>query len=121
MSLLDSMKEPCVIYDKTTENDGVFGILTVYSPGAKFDATIIKDTSIEARIAEKQGVSEVYTIVAQKGVRLVYNDVFKRVSDGAVFRVTSNQRDSEAPAASTVKIGKVPAERWEFPSEAVVR
>jgi hypothetical protein len=50
-----------------------------------------------------------------KGFSLDYHDVFRRVSDNQVFRVTSNIKDSEAPEASTVKIGKVTAERWELP------
>ena len=116
MNLLESMMDACVILDKTTRNDGVFGRVEVYVPGASFNATIIKDNSMEARLAEKQGVTEVYTVVTEKGFGLSYHDVFRRESDGQVFRVTSNQKDSEAPEASTVKIGKVTAERWELPA-----
>ena len=116
MNLLESMMESCVMMDKTTAGDGVFGRVDSYVPGAKFSATIIKDSSMEARIVEKQGVTEVYTVVTQKGYNLEYHDVFKRLSDNAIFRVTSNQKDSEAPEASTVKIGKVKAERWVLPS-----
>ena len=116
MNLLESMMDACVILDKTTRNDGVLGRVEVYVPGASFNATIIKDNSMEARLAEKQGVTEVYTVVTEKGFGLSYHDVFRRESDGQVFRVTSNQKDSEAPEASTVKIGKVTAERWELPA-----
>ena len=68
-------------------------------------------------VAEKLGVTEVYTVVTAKGFGLAYHDVFRRNSDGQVFRVTGNQRDSEAPEASTVRIGKVSAERWELPND----
>lgn len=115
MSLLDSMMERCTMLDKTTINDGVFGRREEYVPGATFRATIIKDSSMEARMAEKQGVTEVFTVVTQKGFGLEYHEVFRRDSDQQVFRVTSQQLDSEAPEASTVKIGKVTAERWELP------
>lgn len=117
MSLLDSMMDHCHLMDKTTVNNGLLGRKDVYVPGAAFQATIIKDSSMEARLAEKQGVTEVYTIVAQKGFGLAFHDVVQRDKDGAIFRVTSNQIDSEAPDASTVKIGKVTAERWELPAE----
>ena len=116
MNLLDSMMDACTMLDKTTQNDGVFGRREVYVAGATFNATIIKDSTMEARMAEKQGVTEVYTVVTQKGFGLAYHDVFQRNSDKAIFRVTSNQTDSEAPAASTVKIGKVTAERWVLPA-----
>lgn len=103
--------------DRVTMNDGVFGFTSVWQDGATFQATIIKDSSIQARLAEKQGVTEVFTVVTAKGFGLVYNDVFRRDKDGLIFRVTSNQRDSEAPERSTVKIGKVNAERWELPND----
>jgi hypothetical protein len=109
------MMTQCTMLDKRTVSDGVFGFTTAYVDGATFQATIIKASSIEARVAEAQGVSEVYTVVAAKGTALQYHDVFRRESDGQIFRVTSLQRDSEAPEASTVQIGKVSAERWELP------
>lgn len=115
MNLLESMMTTCTMIDKTTVSDGVFGFVSRWVDGASFNAAIIKDSSPEALAAEKQGVTEVYTIVTKKGVGLQYHDVIRRESDKAIFRVTSNQVDSEAPEASTVKIGKVRAERWELP------
>ena len=114
MSLLDSMKESCTMVDKTTAPDGLGGFTTTWADGASFLATIIKNTSMEAIAAEKQGVTELYTVVTDKGTQLDYHDVFRRESDKAIFRVTSNQKDSEAPEASSVRIGKVTAERWEL-------
>ena len=114
MNLLESMMERCTLLNKITTGDGVLGRTTTWQDGATFDAAIIKDSSIEARIAEKQGVTEVFTVVTQKGFWLDYHDVFRRESDGDIFRVTSLQKGSEAPERSTVKIGKVTAERWEL-------
>ena len=116
MSLLDSMMTDCVMLNPTAVPDGVFGFTETYADGEAFRATIIKASSTEAMIAEKQGVSEIYTVVTAKGTELKFHDVFKRKSDGQIFRVTSIQRDSEAPEASTVQIGKVSAERWVLPS-----
>lgn len=116
MTLLESMYDKCVILNRTKTSDGVLGFTSVWTDGAGFSALIKKDTSTEARLAEKQGVTEVYTVVTARGFGLEYHDVFRRESDGAVFRVTGNQRDSEAPDASTAQIGKVSAERWELPA-----
>lgn len=116
MNLLESMMDACTLMNKSTVNDGAFGRKDTYTPGAAFNATIIKNDTMEARIAEKQGVTEVYTVVTQKNFGLAYHDVFQRDRDGAIFRVTSNQLDSEAPTASTVQIGKVTAERWVIPA-----
>ena len=117
MNLLDSMMESCTMLDRRTVSDGVFGFTSQWVDGATFNATIIKSNTTEARLAEKLGVTEVYTVVTAKGFGLGYHDVFRRNTDGQIFRVTGNQRDSEAPEASSVKIGKVSAERWELPND----
>ena len=116
MSLLDDMMEDCLMMDKTTVNGGLTGRQDTYSPGAAFKATIIKVSSDQTMLAEKQGVGEVFTVVTEKGFGLAFHDVFRRESDQAIFRVLSNQMDSEAPEASTVRIGKVTAERWVLPT-----
>ena len=93
--------------------DDIYGSTTeVWTEGARFDAAIIKNSTTEAQIAEKQGIDEMFTVVVKQGTSLVFNDVIKRVSDGQKFRITSNIVDSVAPGASSVKIGKVTAEKW---------
>ena len=57
MSLLDEAKDACVMLDKRTVADGYGGYMTEYVEGVTFDAAITFDTSIEARTAEKQGVT----------------------------------------------------------------
>lgn len=110
--LIDTMKEPCTMVDKTTVSDGQGGMTTAWVDGATFDAAIIKDNSTQARIAEKQGVTELYTVTVGRNVQLDYHDVFRRDSDGAIFRVTSNITDSRTPAAASFAFGQVSAERW---------
>lgn len=117
MSLIENMMEDCVFLNRTRVDDGYGGYTEAWTNGPTFKATIIKNNSTEAVIAEKQGVSEIFTVVVYKGFALEYHDVFRRVTDGSVFRVTSLTKDSEAPEASTVKIAKVTAERWELPHE----
>lgn len=116
MNLLESMMEECRLMDKTTVNGGLMGRQDTYTPGASFRAAIIKASSDQTMLAEKQGVGEVFTVVTDKGFGLAFHEVFRRESDHAIFRVLSNQLDSEAPDASTVKIGKVTAERWVLPA-----
>ena len=115
MSLLDGMMEKCRIMNHIREDDPYGGSeISHWTEGASFDAVIIKDSSTEAVIAEKQGIKEIFTVVTKKGFKLDYHDVFKRLSDGETFRVTSKTKDSEAPDASTVRIAKVTAERCEL-------
>ena len=118
MSLLDSMKEKCTFLNYSRVDDPYGGYKREWTEGATFDAAIIKDSSTEAIIAEKQGVKEIFTVVTGKSFKLSYHEVFRRNSDGQIFRVTSNGKDSEAPEASTVKIAKVTAEKWELTDES---
>lgn len=115
MNLIDTMKERCTMLDKSTIPDGMGGFTVAYTDGATFTAAIVKDSSMQARIAEKQGVTEVYTVTVEKSLTLEYHDVFRRDVDGAVFRVTSNVHDSRTPAAASFAFGQVTAERWDLP------
>ena len=112
MSLIDSMKEDCVMVDKRSVPDGIGGFMYQWEDGAHFQAAIVKDRTMEARIAEKQGVTEIYTVTVSKTLPLEYHDVFKRLSDGAIFRVTSNVTDSKTPKVASFQFGQVTAERW---------
>lgn len=114
--LIDTMKEACTMLDKRTVADGLGGFTTAWTDGAAFDAAIIKDDTMQARVAEKQGVTEVYTVTVDKSLPLAYHDVFRRNSDGATFRVTSNIIDSKTPAVASFQFGQVTAERWDLPS-----
>lgn len=117
MSLITKMMESCILLNKIRTPDGYGGYHTVFEDGVEFDAAIIKNNSNEAVIAEKQGVTETFTVVVRKGFELDYHDAFRRVRDGEVFRVTGKTTDNEAPESSTVKISKATAERWALPDE----
>ena len=113
MSLLDDAMEPCVILDKTTQKDGYGGIQTVYVNGAEFLAAIVFDNSMQARAAAVQGVTDLYTITTRKNVVLQYHDVFRRLKDGKVFRVTSDGDDKATPASASLDMRVVSAEEYE--------
>jgi len=115
--MIFEVMEECRIVNKTRTDDDYGSEVITWSDGTKFDASIIKNSTTEAIVAEKQGVSEIYTVVTKKGFSLSYNDYFKRLSDNQIFRVTSNVKDSEAPKRSTVKIAKVTAEKVVLPYE----
>lgn len=113
--LIKQAMTPCVMIVKVREPDGQGGTTTDYAEGAEFMAAIKKHDTLEAIIAEKQGVTEVYNVTTTKGVGLDYGETFKRMSDGAMFRVTSNAKDSETPKAASFAFERVRAERWRMP------
>lgn len=114
-TLLDSMAERCIPLEKKVTQDGLGGYKTTWTDGIAFSAAIRKDDQIQTRIAEKQGLTEFYTVVVQKGFPVAYHDVFRRVSDGLTYRFTSDIKDKGTPAVSRIGIGVVYAERWNLP------
>ena len=112
MSLLENAMTSCVFLDKKKSPDGQGGYINTWTEGAEFQAAISFDTSIEARVAEKQGVTNLYTVSTQKATVLDYHDVFKRISDGKIFRVTSDGDDKATPNSSKLNMRVVTAEEW---------
>ena len=112
--LIDAFKTDCVLMDKHSVPDGIGGFTYEWTEGAQFSAAIVKDNTLQARVAEKEGVTELYTVTINKDLPLGYHDAFKRISDGAIFRVTSNVTDSKTPSVASIQFGQVTAERWEL-------
>ena len=116
MSLLDEAMEKCIYLDKTTAPDGYGGTTISWQEGAEFYAAIVFDTSMEARVADKQGVTSLYTITTRKNLTLEYHDVFRRLRDGKIFRVTSDGDDKHTPASTNLDMRQVTAEEWSLPN-----
>ena len=116
MSLLSEAMGACVLLNKQTASDGYGGYITTWVDGAEFQAAITFDTSIEARVADKQGVSSLYTVTTSRALTLEYHDVFRRLSDGKVFRVTSDGDDKYTPKSATLDMRQVTAEEWSLPN-----
>ena len=116
MSLLSEAMEKCVMVDRQTTSDGYGGFIATWVDGAGIDAAIVLDSSMEARIAEKQGVTALYTITTKKNVNLQYHDVLRRKSDGKIFRVTSDGDDKHTPDSASLNMRQVTAEEWVLPN-----
>ena len=112
MSLLSDAMTTCIILNKSVQADGYGGYITTWSEGAEFEAAIVLDTSMQARIGEKQGVTALYTITTLKALNLQYHDVFMRVSDHKIFRVTSDGDDKKTPASAVLDMRQVSAEEF---------
>lgn len=117
MSLLSESMTTCVMIDKTTEADGYGGYNTVWKDGAEFEAAIRFDSSMQARRAEQDGVTALYTIITNKNLNLQYHDVIRREEDRKIFRVTSDGDDSKTPNSAGLNMRTVSAEEWRLPNE----
>lgn len=118
MSLLSEAMESCTMLDKTTTADGYGGYITTYTDGAPFKAAIVLDNSMQARTAEKAGVTALYTVTTSKALNLQYHDVFKRDGDNKIFRVTSDGDDKRTPISATLDMRQVSAEEWSLPNDS---
>lgn len=116
MSLLENSMTNCTMIDKVTTEDGYGGTKVVYTDGATFSAAITLNSSMEARIAEQQGVTSLYTVTTKKNVNLQFHDVFRREEDKKVFRVTSDGDDNKTPKTAGLDMRQVTAEEWRLPS-----
>ena len=116
MSLLTDAFEEFVMMDRSTVADGYGGFVSVWTESAGLEAAATFDSSVEARVAAVQGVTGLYTITTTKAVTLQYHDVCKRLSDGKIFRVTSDGADRKTPRLATLDMRQVNAEEWSLPN-----
>ena len=110
--LFDAM-ETCVKMEQALiDGPGGGYISTGWKDVLIFSAFVRKESAPEITIAEQQGVKEMFTVTVPSDVTLAYHDVFRRVSDGAIFRLVSNTNDGQTLEASSVPIAKANCERW---------
>lgn len=116
MAMFQEMQEPCVLMERKRIPDGEGGWAgEEWTDSLSFHAAIVCNTSMQARVAEKQGVTSVYTVTCEPNAKLEYHDVFRRLSDGKIFRVTSDGDDVQTPQRATFQFSQVTAEEWELP------
>lgn len=118
MSLLTDSMDECVLLNKVSVPDGYGGKIDTWAVSeVKFLSAITFNTSMEARVAESQGVHSLYTVTTGREFTLEYHDVFMRHRDGKIFRVTSDGDDSYTPAVASLNMRQVTAEEWSLPNE----
>ena len=112
MPLLTQAMEDVVMLEKRRVPDGEGGFTTDWVDGVQFKAAINFDSSMEARTAEKAGVTSLYTVTVPLNCKLEYHDVFRRLRDGKVFRVTSDGDDKITSPSASFQFAQVTAEEW---------
>ena len=111
MSLLSQAMEDVVLMEKKREPDGEGGFTTDWVDGVQFKAAITFNSSLEAKVAEKQGVTGLWNVLVKKETRLEFHNIFHRLSDGQVFRVTSKD-DKATPKSAGLDLRLISAEEW---------
>lgn len=112
MSLLNDFAVPCVLMEKKRVKDGEGGWITTWTEGEEFLNYQYRDTSMEARRAEQEGLTSVYSAMVARDFPIDYGDAFKDTNTGITYRVTSNPDEKKAPKSSTFDLKFFTAERW---------
>lgn len=115
MSLLDCYMVSCVFMVPNKTPDGSGGYITVWAEGDPLTAAIVRDTSTEARIAEAAGTVRMYTVTVPRDVHLPFHSVIKRLTDGKVFRITSDNAEKKTPISTGLDMAQSTAEEWRLP------
>lgn len=115
MSLLEQAFEDYEFLDKKRTSDGMGGYSTQWTVGATIGCAVSFNNSLEARKAQKEGVSSVYTLITKRDITLEYHDVLRRVRDKKIFRITSDGDDDYTPPSAGLDMRAVSCEEWQIP------
>lgn len=115
MSLLEQFGHKCAIMEKQRVDDGAGGWTTVWKEGVEFDNYQSRDTSMEARRAEQENVTSLYSALVRSDLPIEYGDFYKDKETGLTYRVTSNPDEKQAPKSSSFALKYFTAERKELP------
>ena len=102
MSLLDDFARPCVLMEKKRVPGDEGGWATTWEEGAEFVNYPYLDTSMEARRAEKEGVTSTYSVLVDRDFPLEYNDYFRYKTTGKTYRVNSAPEEKKAPQSASI-------------------
>ena len=106
-----------VMIDRKSLPDGYGGFEMQYVEGAEFKGGITTENSTQARIAEKEGVTALYTVTVLPNIPLNYGDIIKRKNDNKYFKVVSDPNDMQTPKVSNMKFKQAQAELWTMPQK----
>lgn len=114
---IEDFYEEFVFVEKRKQSDEMGGFINEYVETVQFRAGINTDQSMEARLAEQQGVKSIYTITTNKDCMLDYGDIIKRKRGNNYYKITSNGGDMISPMVSQMDIIQVTAENFTIPME----
>lgn len=113
--MLEQMAHSCVLLEKRRVPDGAGGAETTYADGISFKTYPSLDISTQAKIAEAQGVTSVFTVRVDKDFPIDVGDYFRDEDLKMVFRVTSDPDAKKTPDMITLDLKAFTAERTVLP------
>lgn len=108
--MLADFMESFVLLEKSTTPSSISGVVESWEDGNTISAGVYLNNSSEAQIAYRNGEVKQYYVVLPAGITLTQNDRIRRVSDGAVYRITSDSADMTIPSCASQQYSRVTAE-----------
>lgn len=112
MSLIEAFNQQFKFLEYSREPNGLGGFEETYKEGATFNGALVMDTTTQARIAEKQGVTSLYTLTVPLDVPLKYGDLFRSVETGDTYRITSRPGEKKTPSVASFQFQNFTAELY---------
>lgn len=103
--------EPLRVMNWVSEPDGGGGFVWTWQDGVDFEGGIVLNSSTQMQIAQQTGTKGVYTLTTSVNMPLENGDVVKRISDGALFKVTAHPSDRKTPRTAGISGMAVTMER----------
>lgn len=102
--------------DKARVEDGEGGSPARWKDGVPLTVYFALDTSMEARRAERSGVTSLYSALVDRDAPIGYDDYFKDSTTGLTYRVTSDPAEKASPLSAGFTLKYFTAERKELPT-----
>lgn len=113
--MMESLAHECVLLVKTPVSDGEGGWTNGWADGPTFKTYPAIDSSIQARRAEKEGVTSLYSVMVPQNVPISLGDFYRDTVTDETFHVTSNPDEKKTPETSTLGVKGFTAEKKALP------
>lgn len=113
MSLIDAYMTKCVWLEPYAVDDGEGGSVITWREGSPFNAAVTLSSSTKRTNADQAQAANIYHVTVRQPLLLPFHGVFRRLSDGKVFRIVSDGKDRATPDTSPLNLRRADAEEWE--------
>lgn len=117
-SFASATGEEFVVMNINLTDDGYGGQAYRIVEGLHFNAVLILGNSIQAEIAQKQGVTGIYTLVYPKNLDIPARTVIRRIKDGKYLR-TIELDGNPMPDEASIEVKVTRAEDYILPKDII--
>lgn len=109
--MLTDYFEPFALLERTQTPDSLGGTTAKWRDSLIFEGGVTFVPGAETTVAGLRALRTVPVLAHDFDVTLRQDDVVRRLSDGAVFRVAGHSADMRTPACADLRFAQVPVER----------